>query len=114
MGHRAGCNWTPEEDRIIEQSKRKGESCVVIARRIDRTVKAIERRWAEIRAEAGVVNLGNSRDRRATDRLAIAINRLISRMAPAEVASVMGRPSQSIPGTERPYGTCSALRRLAA
>jgi hypothetical protein len=121
MAHGAGRAWTPEEDHILMESRKRGESSKVIARRLDRTQRAVEAHYQVLRHSLGCMSPVSEADIAAADRLKNAILGLFARTANAfdesmsdAIARHLGpEPIKRPAGTENYYGTCSA-ERLAA
>ena len=81
MANGCGRAWTPEEDNILIESRKRGEAPRLIALRLDRTAKAVSARYAYIRRAAGYSCPVNDNDLRAASKLREAILDLFVRTA---------------------------------
>lgn len=106
--------WSRKEDNILLEGRLNGESFEDIALKVNRSVKACRQRFDKAQCGRGREIQDQAEIRLASSLLGEAINALLDRMRPSEVARVIGKPHLVIPGTERIYRGQFAERKLAA
>jgi hypothetical protein len=110
MGTFAGkVSWSAQEDELLLSLVESGVKRTALPPHFPhRTASAVKCRFDQKMKKRGTPMERRSRE------LANAINALIARMTPHEVADMLGKPHLKIPGTERIYRGQFAERKLAA
>ena len=119
MANGAGRAWTPEEDNILLESRKRGESGRIIGLRLDRTAKAVGARYAVLRSCIGYISPDNDNIRTASDELRDRIIAMFERQATDNnmlisdlVRKTLGEePSRKSADSRHIHKTSSIIRR---